>query len=176
MYLLLSHVVSLLHALSELCFSYSLLYRHLVKASCFFSFLNLVNLAALGLSCGTSDLLFCCSMQTSNCGMWAQFLCSMQDLSSLTRDWTHIPCTARQILNRWTTREVPRLSFNINLFNLFPGRHFPISSLCPLNFIWQQWDRKYKMPCLLRVQSHTACIHSGNALKHLLCVRHYQDM
>ena len=28
------------------------------------------------------------------------------DLSSPTRDKTHI-CTARQILNRWTTREVP---------------------------------------------------------------------
>ena len=86
MYLLLSHTVSLLHALSELCFSYSLFYRHLVKASCFFSFLNLINLAALGLSCGTWRLFFCCSMQTSNCGAWAQLLCSMQDLSSLTRD------------------------------------------------------------------------------------------
>ena len=96
MYLLLSHIVSLLHTLSELCFSYSLLYRHLVKASCFFSFQNLINLAALGLSCSTWDLLF---LQTSNCGMWAELLCSMQDLSSPTRDWTHIPWTARQILN-----------------------------------------------------------------------------
>ena len=31
-------------------------------------------------------------------GMW--------DLTSLTRDQTHIPCTARQILDHWTTREV----------------------------------------------------------------------
>ena len=29
------------------------------------------------------------------------------DLSSLTRDRTHVPCIARQILNRWTTREGP---------------------------------------------------------------------
>ena len=31
-------------------------------------------------------------------GMW--------DFSSLTRDRTCIPCTARQILNHWTTKEV----------------------------------------------------------------------
>ena len=29
------------------------------------------------------------------------------DLSSLTRDQTHTPCIERQILNHWTTREVP---------------------------------------------------------------------
>ena len=29
---------------------------------------------------------------------------SLWDLSSPTRDWTHIPCAARQILHRWTTR------------------------------------------------------------------------
>ena len=33
----------------------------------------------------------------------------MWDLSSLTRDWTHFPCTGRQILNQRTTREVPQL-------------------------------------------------------------------
>ena len=31
----------------------------------------------------------------------------MWNLSSLTRDRTHIPCIAKQILNHWTTREVP---------------------------------------------------------------------
>ena len=31
----------------------------------------------------------------------------MWDLSFPMRDWTRIPCTARQILNYWTTREVP---------------------------------------------------------------------
>ena len=34
-------------------------------------------------------------------GMW--------DFSSLTRDLTRVPCTGRQILNHWTTREIPRL-------------------------------------------------------------------
>ena len=33
----------------------------------------------------------------------------MWDLSSLTRDWTHVPCIAGRILNHWTTREVSSL-------------------------------------------------------------------
>ena len=36
----------------------------------------------------------------------------MWDLSSLTGDQTHVPCIARQILNHWTTREVPWPYFN----------------------------------------------------------------
>ena len=35
------------------------------------------------------------------CGMW--------DLSSLTRDRTCVPCLGRQILNHWTSREVPKV-------------------------------------------------------------------
>ena len=35
----------------------------------------------------------------------------MWDLSSLTRHRTHICCTARWILNHWTTREVPNRMF-----------------------------------------------------------------
>ena len=35
----------------------------------------------------------------------------MGDLSSLTRDWTHILYTGKQILNHWTTKEVPRSLF-----------------------------------------------------------------
>ena len=31
-------------------------------------------------------------------------------LSSLTRDWTQVPCIARQILNHWTTKQVPWLN------------------------------------------------------------------
>ena len=36
---------------------------------------------------------------------------SMQDLSSLTRNWTHAPCSGSQSLNHWTTREVPGTLF-----------------------------------------------------------------
>ena len=35
---------------------------------------------------------------------------SMWDLSSLTRDQTHVPCIGRQIPNHWTTREVPKFT------------------------------------------------------------------
>ena len=36
--------------------------------------------------------------------LWPQ---GMWDLSSLTRDWTHIPCIGRRSLNHWTARSVP---------------------------------------------------------------------
>jgi len=41
------------------------------------------------------------------CGARAELLQGMWDLSSLTRDRTLVPCVAGQILNHWTTREVP---------------------------------------------------------------------
>ena len=53
---------------------------------------------------------------------WAQFPSGLWDLSSPNRDQTHIPCIGRQILNHWTTREVPsmrtfkKLSSNILSF------------------------------------------------------------
>ena len=31
-----------------------------------------------------------------------------------TRDWTHVPCIGRQILNHWTTREVPVIHYPLN--------------------------------------------------------------
>ena len=37
----------------------------------------------------------------------------MQDLSSITRDWTHLPALAAWSLDHWTAREVPQ----INLVN-----------------------------------------------------------
>ena len=37
------------------------------------------------------------------CGRW--------DLSSWTEDGGCVPCVGRQILNHWTTREVPKLDF-----------------------------------------------------------------
>ena len=45
-------------------------------------------------------------------GMW--------DLNSLTRDRTCIPCTARQSLSHWTTREVPKGWYH-DRYSLFPG-------------------------------------------------------
>ena len=42
-----------------------------------------------------------------SCSAQSWLLHSMRHLSSLTRDGTHIPCIPRQILNHWTTWEVP---------------------------------------------------------------------
>ena len=44
-----------------------------------------------------------CSCGLVACGLW--------DLSSLTRDRTHVPCVERQILSHWTTREISEKSF-----------------------------------------------------------------
>ena len=43
----------------------------------------------------------------SSCGTQAWLLCSMWDLSSLTRDRICVPCIWRWILNHLITREVP---------------------------------------------------------------------
>ena len=43
----------------------------------------------------------------------------MWDLSFLTRNRTGITCVARQILNPWTTREVPRVTLNRRLSIVF---------------------------------------------------------
>ena len=43
----------------------------------------------------------------SGCGARVSLPCSMWDLSFPTRNWTHVPCIARYILNYWTTREAP---------------------------------------------------------------------
>ena len=56
----------------------------------------------------------------STCVVQAQLLCGMRDLSSLTRDQTCVPCIARQILNHWTTREVPNLVTLIAFMFGFP--------------------------------------------------------
>ena len=55
-------------------------------------------LAVLGLRCGMRA-----SLSLWHVGLVA--LCSMWNLSSLTRDWTWILCTGSQIFNHWTPRE-----------------------------------------------------------------------
>ena len=34
------------------------------------------------------------------------------DLSSQTRDRTHVACTGRQVLNHWTTKKVPEVKYS----------------------------------------------------------------
>ena len=59
----------------------------------------------------------------------------MWDLSSPTRDQTFISCIARQILNLWTTREVPIL--------LKP--HFPATYWNSPSYIWHNYISKAQM-------------------------------
>ena len=44
----------------------------------------------------------------------------MWDLSSPTRDRTHVPCIDRWILNHWTTREVSPGILNMDTFMVTP--------------------------------------------------------
>ena len=43
----------------------------------------------------------------SSCGVGVQTLFGVWDPSFLTKDENCVPCIARQILDHWTTREVP---------------------------------------------------------------------
>jgi len=52
----------------------------------------------------------------SSCSVWASLLLGMWKDSSRTRDWIHVPCTARRILNHQTTREVLSFLFQIQMF------------------------------------------------------------
>ena len=74
-----------------------------------------IYLTASGLSCGTQNL---------HCVMWnlteAQGLPQgLWNLSSPTRDRTWIPCITKQILNHWTTREVPEFSLIVWLYQFY---------------------------------------------------------
>ena len=72
-------------------------------------------------------------------GMWA--------LSSLARDQTRVPHTVRQILNHWTTREVPqRPSYNLHR-RCLPCLTPSLRSLRPALGL---------QPCLLRQHKVTA--------------------
>ena len=66
-------------------------------------------------SCGKWELLSSGSVWASHCsgfscGPWAlgptDLVAGWYAESSWTRDQTYVPCTGRQILNHWTTREV----------------------------------------------------------------------
>ena len=98
-------------------------------------------LAALDLSCIMWDL----PLQhtdslvvvhgLSSCGMWAELLHGMWDLSSPTRDWTHSSCFAKLILNHWATKQVPpftywRISYLLPSFAIL-DQFSSVAQLCP---------------------------------------------
>ena len=79
-------------------------------------------LAALGLRC-SEGAFSNCTLHRASLVVW-QWV-SLWDLRSLTRDQILSPCTGRQILNHWTTREVPSgCCLLILLFVIFFWRLF----------------------------------------------------
>ena len=52
----------------------------------------------------------------------------MWDLGSLTKDPTHVPYIAKQFLNQWTTREVPRVHSSSR--HVLKAEHTHIYLLC----------------------------------------------
>ena len=84
---------------------------------------KIIYLAVLGLGCSPWDLrciigdLLLWHAGLSNCGTQAQLLHSRWDLTFPVRVWTCVPCTAKQILNHWTTKKVPP-----SIINSIPGR------------------------------------------------------
>ena len=68
------------------------------------------------------------------CGTWAWKPHRMWDLSSLTWDGTHIPCFTGQILNHWTTKEVP-LSCILVFDSLCIIRLPSLTTLCHVVFL-----------------------------------------
>ena len=86
----------------------------ITKKFFFFKKSFFICLAVSGVSCGMRTPLLPCTgfslaeaCGLGSCGVQAWLPQGMWDLSSLTRDQTHVPCIERQVLNHWTTREVP---------------------------------------------------------------------
>ena len=60
--------------------------------------------------------LFILSVSGLSCSVWAWLLHGRSGPSSQTRDQIWVPCIGRQILNHWTTREVPPYVSFLGLF------------------------------------------------------------
>ena len=68
------------------------------------------------------SLIVACGLRSGS--RWAEVLCGKRDLSSPTRDQTHVPWISRWILNRWTTREAHLFIFNWVIIALQCGVSF----------------------------------------------------
>ena len=100
----------------------------------------------------------------SSCSTWAQWLWHMGLVaprhvkSFWTRDQTHVPCTGRQILNHWTTREILDCAFDDESKKCWPNpsssqvsptilsevlQFLALSLFSKLTFIYG-WDKNLK--------------------------------
>ena len=106
-------------------------------------------------SCRELWLLSCYRAQPSRCGSFSccssgalergpqyleltDFVAPQHVESPWTRDWTHVLCTGRQILNHWTTKEVLLFTFGSTMYGgeikEFPKRWF-----------WNRLDQIHKI-------------------------------
>ena len=60
-------------------------------------------------ACGIFTVAWALEHRLSSCGAWALSPLGMRSLSSSVRDQIQVSCVKRQILNHWTTREVPKI-------------------------------------------------------------------
>ena len=75
----------------------------------FYVWLRWVFVAVFRLSLGTASRSYA---RLSSCGAWVFVVPSMWDLSSPSRDQTHVPCIGRWSLTHWTTRKGPMYFLN----------------------------------------------------------------
>lgn len=87
-------------------------------------------------------------------------LCSVQDLSSPTKDWPRAPAVEEQSLNRWAAREPPHnvLSCLPSLNSpVFAGQGFRIPFLSIFCGVWEEIEcgAWFNVPCLST--THPVC-------------------
>ena len=99
----------------------------------------------------------------SNCSRQAQLLQDMWDLSSLTRDLTHVSCIARQILNHWTSGKTPLYFKPVpsEIRHLFKEALLSFTKECCL-----ETKIRWQMCCLLLVVSIYAISGDGRKKPH----------
>ena len=93
----------------------------------------------------------------------------MWDLSSPTRDQTCIPCIGRQLLNHWTTGEVPVFIFMFI---------FPLDLISNFSTITMDYWYKKKQKCMQKVPPWKFLNHGGLGIKstcHLTCWEQFKD-
>ena len=86
-------------------------------------------LSSRGAQVSPGGVFFCC--RAWSLGQVGFSSCSMALESSWAKDWTHVPCIGRQILNHWTTREIQ---------DLFLKSNAPITQRPHIQALW--WHRR----------------------------------
>ena len=75
--------------------------------------------------------------------------CIMLNLSSLTRDQTHVPCTTGQILNHWTTRGVADSALIKSFDKIAASHSFQVDLFPKVHIFYRQMKLKTMLFILL---------------------------